>query len=216
MLAIWSLVPLPFLKPAWTSGSSRFTYCWESERSTIWPSADPCSKVSAFPHNTFSSQFTLLWLLSLSVPCDCPCQGKQYFSCCQIQGFPITYLSTALHTGGSCLLIPPFLRLPWAAFSFLFTLLSTVPPPSLRKGEGLEAPIVHSPCLSPIRHSHVVSSLTRLCLHLPSATFGLTPYIAWLSVTWKEKLRCMWGSLGPVVGDRNCISIPCSQGGSMV
>ena len=28
MLAIWSLVPLPFLKPAWTSGCSRFTYCW--------------------------------------------------------------------------------------------------------------------------------------------------------------------------------------------
>ena len=28
MLAIWSLVPLPFLKPAWTSGSSRFTYYW--------------------------------------------------------------------------------------------------------------------------------------------------------------------------------------------
>ena len=32
--AIWSLVPLPFLKPAWTSGSSTwtsgswFTYCW--------------------------------------------------------------------------------------------------------------------------------------------------------------------------------------------
>ena len=28
MLAIWPLVPLPFLKPAWTSGSSRFMYCW--------------------------------------------------------------------------------------------------------------------------------------------------------------------------------------------
>ena len=28
MLAIWSLVPLTFPKPAWTSGSSRFTYCW--------------------------------------------------------------------------------------------------------------------------------------------------------------------------------------------
>ena len=28
MLAIWSLVPLPFLNPAWTSGNSRFTYCW--------------------------------------------------------------------------------------------------------------------------------------------------------------------------------------------
>ena len=28
MLAVWSLVPLPFLNPAWTSGSSRFTCCW--------------------------------------------------------------------------------------------------------------------------------------------------------------------------------------------
>ena len=28
MLAFWSLVPLPFLKPAWTSGSSLFMYCW--------------------------------------------------------------------------------------------------------------------------------------------------------------------------------------------
>ena len=28
MLAIWSVVPLLFLKPAWTSGSSQFMYCW--------------------------------------------------------------------------------------------------------------------------------------------------------------------------------------------
>ena len=28
MLAIWSLIPLPFLNPVWTSGSSWFTYCW--------------------------------------------------------------------------------------------------------------------------------------------------------------------------------------------
>ena len=28
MLVIWSFAPLPFLNPAWTSGSSRFTYCW--------------------------------------------------------------------------------------------------------------------------------------------------------------------------------------------
>ena len=27
ILAIWSLVPLSFLNPAWTSGSSRFMYC---------------------------------------------------------------------------------------------------------------------------------------------------------------------------------------------
>ena len=35
MLAIWSLVPLPFLNPAWTSGSSQFTYCW-SLACRIW------------------------------------------------------------------------------------------------------------------------------------------------------------------------------------
>ena len=28
MLAIWSLLPLPFLNPAWISGSSRFMWCW--------------------------------------------------------------------------------------------------------------------------------------------------------------------------------------------
>ena len=28
MLEIWSLVPLSFLKAAWTSGSSWFAYCW--------------------------------------------------------------------------------------------------------------------------------------------------------------------------------------------
>ena len=28
MLAIWSLVALPFLNPAWTSGNSQYMYCW--------------------------------------------------------------------------------------------------------------------------------------------------------------------------------------------
>ena len=29
VLVIWSLLPLPFLNPVWTSGSSWFTYCWK-------------------------------------------------------------------------------------------------------------------------------------------------------------------------------------------
>ena len=32
VLAIWFLIPLPFLNPAWTSESSQFTYCW----SLVW------------------------------------------------------------------------------------------------------------------------------------------------------------------------------------
>ena len=53
MLAIWFLVPLPFLKPAWTSGSSQFMYlkpglenfehyftnmCNECDCVVVWPS----------------------------------------------------------------------------------------------------------------------------------------------------------------------------------
>ena len=34
MLAIWFLVPLPFLNPIWTSGSSQFVYSW----SLVWQS----------------------------------------------------------------------------------------------------------------------------------------------------------------------------------
>ena len=49
MLAIWSLVPLPFLKPAWTSGSSRSTVLlkpglenFEHYFTSVW---DECSCV---------------------------------------------------------------------------------------------------------------------------------------------------------------------------
>ena len=45
MLAIWSLVPLPFLNPTWTSGNSLFTYCWilenfEGYYASVW---DECN-----------------------------------------------------------------------------------------------------------------------------------------------------------------------------
>ena len=36
MMAIWSLVPLPFLNPAWTPGKSQFTYRW-SLVGEFWP-----------------------------------------------------------------------------------------------------------------------------------------------------------------------------------
>ena len=36
MLAIWSLVPLPFLKPAWTSESLWFMYCWSLAWRILW------------------------------------------------------------------------------------------------------------------------------------------------------------------------------------
>ena len=54
MLAIWSLVPLPFLKPAWTPGSPWFTYCskaglenFEHYFTSVWDECN-CAIVWAF------------------------------------------------------------------------------------------------------------------------------------------------------------------------
>ena len=51
MLAIWSLVPLPFLKPAWTSGISWFMYCWSLAcrilSTSVWDEYN-CAVVWAF------------------------------------------------------------------------------------------------------------------------------------------------------------------------
>ena len=49
MLAIWSLVPLPFLKPAWTSGSSWFMYCWSLSWSIL--SITLLAYILIFPNN---------------------------------------------------------------------------------------------------------------------------------------------------------------------
>ena len=54
MLAIWSLVPLPFLKPAWASGSSQFTVLlkpglenFEHYFTSVWDECN-CAVVWAF------------------------------------------------------------------------------------------------------------------------------------------------------------------------
>ena len=50
MLAIWSLIPLPFLKPACTSGSSWFTYCWSLAWRTLSITLLAC-EMSAIEHS---------------------------------------------------------------------------------------------------------------------------------------------------------------------
>ena len=79
MLAIWSLVPLLFLNPAWTSGSSQFTYCWslawrifEHYLASVWDEYN-CVVVWTFFGIAFLRDwnenwlFPVLWLL-LSFP----------------------------------------------------------------------------------------------------------------------------------------------------
>ena len=59
MLAILSLVALPFLKPAWISGISQFTYCW----SLAWRILSINSVVSNFlwPHELKPTSLLCPW-----------------------------------------------------------------------------------------------------------------------------------------------------------
>ena len=83
MLAIWSLVPLPFLNPAWTSGSSLFTYCWslawriEHHFTSVWGECN-CAVDARVQISTL---FYFFWFSSrivhYSIPSRVPCATQQ-------------------------------------------------------------------------------------------------------------------------------------------
>ena len=71
MLAIWSLVPLPFLKPAWTSGSSQFMYCWSLAWRILSITLLACEMsaiVQEFEHSLVCPSLGLEWKLTFFSP----------------------------------------------------------------------------------------------------------------------------------------------------
>ena len=62
MLAIWSLVPLPFLKPTWTSGSSRFTYCWSLVWGILSITLLACEMSATVPYFEHSLALPFFWI----------------------------------------------------------------------------------------------------------------------------------------------------------
>ena len=71
MLAIWSLVPLPFLKPVWTSGSSWFPYCWSLAwriLSITLPECEMSAIVRYFEHSLALPFFGIGMKTDLSSP----------------------------------------------------------------------------------------------------------------------------------------------------
>ena len=70
MLAIWSLVPLPLLKPAWTSGSSRFTYCWSLACRILSITSPPFLNTHPIQKQC-NWDFTEYWLLHLFYASNC-------------------------------------------------------------------------------------------------------------------------------------------------
>ena len=104
MLAIWSLVPLPFLKLAWISGSSLFTYCWGlawRNFTSMWDECN-CAVVWTFfgiaflwnwnenwPFPVLSAVFNSLWPHGLYSPWNSPGQNTRVGSLSLLQGiFP--------------------------------------------------------------------------------------------------------------------------------
>ena len=65
-LAIWSLVPLPFLNPAWTTGSSWFMYCWSQAWRILRITLLVC-EMSAIVR-WFERSLGLEWKLTFSSP----------------------------------------------------------------------------------------------------------------------------------------------------
>ena len=94
MLAIWSLVPLPFLKPTWTSGISQFTYCW-----------------SLFTNNGCNRNVKLLLVFSFHLLCIWKCYFlclESFHKCCLPGNFLFMYQNTLE-------VKPPLWSLPWSA-----------------------------------------------------------------------------------------------------
>ena len=73
MFTIWSLVPLPFLKPAWTSGSSQLTYCWSLTwriLSTTLLACEMSAIVQEFEHSLALPFFGIRMKTDLFQSCD--------------------------------------------------------------------------------------------------------------------------------------------------
>ena len=83
MLAIWSLVPLPFLKPAWTSGISQFTYySWSLAWRILSITLLACEMNAIVP--SFEHSLTLPFFgigMKTDLFQSCGLEKEKYFSC---------------------------------------------------------------------------------------------------------------------------------------
>ena len=101
MLAIWSLVPLPFLNPAWISGSSQFTYCW----SLTWRILSITLLAYSSVHCCHSVTSDSLWSHGLQharPPCPSPTPGA-YSNSCPLSWWCHPTISSSVVPFSSCL-----------------------------------------------------------------------------------------------------------------
>ena len=90
MLAIWSLVLLPFLNPACTSGSSRFMYCWSLAWRILSIILLACESESCLVVSNS------LWPHGLYIPWNSPGQNTGVGSLSLQRTFPTQWLNWGL------------------------------------------------------------------------------------------------------------------------
>ena len=110
MLAVWSLVPLPFLNPAWTTGSSQFMYCWkpglenfEHYFISMWDECN-CAVVQWFECSLALPFFGVGMKTDLFQPCG-HCWVFQ--SCWNIECSPLTRSSFRIWNSSTGIPSPP-------------------------------------------------------------------------------------------------------------
>ena len=120
MLAIWSLVPLPFLNPAWMSGSSVFTYCWSLDsilksRDITLPTKVRLVKAMVFPVVMYGCES---WTINKA-------------ECWRIDAFELWYWRRLL-------------RVPWTASRFNQPILKKISPEYSLEGLMLKLKLHYS------------------------------------------------------------------------
>ena len=122
MLAIWSLVPLPFLNLAWTSGSSQFMCCWSLAWRILSITLLVCEMsaiVQYFGHSLALPFFGIAMKIDLFLSCG-HCWVFQI--CWHIECSTFTASSFRIWNSSSGILSPPLalfvVMLPKAHFTF--------------------------------------------------------------------------------------------------
>ena len=106
MLAIWSLVPLPFLNPACTPGSSRFTYCWSLAWRVLSITLLAC-EMSAVVHNVHSLALPFFGI-GMKTDLFQPCGHCCVFQICQrIECSTLTASSFRIWNSSTAIPLPP-------------------------------------------------------------------------------------------------------------
>ena len=154
MLAIWSLVPLPFLNPAWTSGSSQFTYClkpglenFEHYFASVWDECNLWRSLSILWH-CFS--LGLKWKLTFYSPV-----ATAEFSKFAVESSPFTASSFRIWNSSTGILSPPLALFHKGSEKYK----------KVRK-EGIHSFF----CVSPFDQGHIISSSLALRLQFTSLT----------------------------------------------